>query len=109
MKKVFSFILTLSFLSLNIAPVLADEYISLPPIMDDETVQDIKNSGSSYSKKSAPLKGSITTVPVGTAFQILTDTEISSKTNSVGEIFTATLNQPITMNGYVIIPGGRKS
>lgn len=120
MKKLFSVLLVFSFLNLIIYPAFADEYLVLPPIAEEEASEnyntdydkplpDFNSSTDSYSVDSYskdPLKGRITTVPVGTAFQVITDAALNSKRSQVGEIFTATLNQPISVNGDIVIPAG---
>lgn len=95
MNKFFSFLIIFSFLNLTICPAYADEYMMLPPVTEHQSDQG-----------QSPLKGSITTVPVGTAFQVIIDSDINSTRNQVGEIFTATLNQAITINGETVIPAG---
>ena len=57
-----------------------------------------------YSPES--LKGTISTIPVGTAFQVILNTNLNSNKNQVGEIFTATLNHPISVDGNILIPAG---
>lgn len=125
MKKFFSILIAFSFLSINICPAFADEYMVLPPIIEeeqshtynDEPLPGFNSTTSDYSTpsystptydstSSSPIKGRVTTVPVGTAFQVITDDTLNSKRNKVGEVFRATLNQPIAVNGDIIIPAG---
>lgn len=148
-NRIFAFILAFSFLSLTIQPAIADEYMMLPPILDEESNQqdqplpglsdemnrDINNAKNkeqsdyrytndeynqnykesrdayyqntrNYSYSNEPLKGTISTVPVGTAFQVITNTNINTQRNRVGEIFTTTLNHPISVDGKIIVPAG---
>lgn len=85
-------------------PAFADEEIMvLPPVNDDGT-----QSQNYYSNnyKSPVLKGTVTTVPVGTSFEIITNSEINTKKSHVGQLFTATLNQPISVGTDIVIPAG---
>lgn len=105
-NKFTSLFLTLSVLGNIALPALAaDEIMVLPPVGDGMN-QNQNYSSSSNSYKSPVLKGTVTTVPVGTTFEIITNAEITTKKNHVGEIFTATLNQPISMGSDIVIPAG---
>ncbi len=125
MNRILNIFLSICFLNFIIYPALADEYLVLPPIVEEENTGNYNpdydkplsdfNSpleNNSYSSPSNTpttldtLKGRITTVPVGTAFQVITDDSLNSKRSMVGEIFKATLNQPISVNGDIIIPAG---
>ncbi len=137
--KIFSLIIICAMLGLTFQPVYAEEYLVLPPILDEEetraqdkplpgisdefnnpnytqnnnyrdynrdTADYVRNANDySYQTKS-PLKGTISTVPVGTAFQVISNTNITTRRNRVGEIFTATLNHPISVDGNIIVPAG---
>jgi len=124
-NKITSLLMACSFLSMSITPVLADEYMMLPPILDEKSVQDqplpdfsqkqkmnVNNCNTNYvdvdtyTSAPLPLKGTISTVPVGTAFQVITNENINTKRNTVGEIFTTRLNHPISVDGNIIIPAG---
>ncbi len=136
-SRILSIIIACSFLGLPVQPALADEYMVLPPILDEEQtlpqdqplpgINDLNNYGqknnynyqqnndyyqntnnNSYttSAPSEPLRGTISTVPVGTAFQIITNENINTQRVSVGEIFTSTLNHPISVDGNIIVPAG---
>lgn len=130
-NRVFSLIIACSLLGLAIQPVFADEYLVLPPILDEENnrqdqpLPDISDevNNSRYRKNnnyykntndysyetsgySEPLKGTISTVPVGTVFQVITNINISTQRSRVGEVFTATLNHPISVDGNIIVPAG---
>ncbi len=82
-------------------PAFADEIMVLPPVDDS---QNYSSYGSNSSQ--TVLKGTLITAPTGTSFEVITNTEISTKKNHVGEIFTATLNQPISVVGDIVIPAG---
>jgi hypothetical protein len=159
-NKTFSMIIACSFLTMNVLPAFADEYMVLPPLMDEnpstqdrplpspqvpaesatptmppsspaanysdegdssvpqqsyqEPRQTYQEPQQSYQenyqqtsyRSSAPLQGTISTVPVGTAFQVVLNDSISSQRFKVGDIFTATLNQPIAIEGNVIVEAG---
>lgn len=125
MKKVLSSLIIFSFLNLTVYPAFADEYMVLPPIIEEEKEQSYNNYDQplpglnatpdysdtdyvnmDYTTSTNALKGTVTTVPVGTAFQVITDENLNSMRNQVGEIFKATLNQPIAVNGDIIVPAG---
>ena len=108
-NRIASLFLTLTVLGNLALPAVAadeiDEIMVLPPVNDGV------NQNQSYSPymnnyNSPVLKGAVTTVPVKTAFEIITNSEINTKKNHVGEIFTATLNQPIVVGGDIVIPAG---
>jgi hypothetical protein len=102
-NKFASLFLTLTILGSLIQPAFADEEIMvLPPVNDGMN----QNQNYSPSYKSPVLKGTVTTVPVGTSFEIITNSEINTKRNHVGELFTATLNQPISVGSDIVIPAG---
>lgn len=71
---------------------------------------EISDAGSStsysYANRQASLKGTITTVPVGTSFEVITNSDISTEQNKVGEYITATLNQPVSVGYDTVIPAG---
>lgn len=58
-------------------------------------------SGSDSAPKSTAL-----VVPPDTEIRVVLDQEISSKRSSTGESFTATVETPIEVNGWVAIPKG---
>jgi len=105
-KQIASLFLTLSVLgNLALPAVAADEIMVLPPVNDG--VNQNQNYSPYMNNFNSPvLKGTVTTVPVRTAFEIITNSEINTKKNHVGEIFTTTLNQPIVVGGDIVIPAG---
>ncbi|HSA07486.1 MAG TPA: hypothetical protein P5556_09930 [Candidatus Gastranaerophilales bacterium] len=131
-NKVISLLTAFSFLNLSVQPVLADEYMMLPPIMEESQSQNFQqrealptnysqninpkyneevnnyqnNYNYSSSGSAATLKGALSTIPVGTVFQVIINSDVNTVRNRVGEIFTATLNQPISMDGNIIVPAG---
>ena len=99
-RKAISLAMLFTVLATNIAvlqPACAQEYKILPPIAD-QSIKDISNI--------TPLKGQVATVPANSAFMITTNSSISSSSNQVGEIIIATVDNPISLNGNVIIPQG---
>lgn len=60
--------------------------------------------------QSAPTSsGSVLTVPAGTEIKATLDTPLSSKTSRGGDLFTATLNQPLmATDGRIGIPAGAR-
>lgn len=105
-NKFASLFLTLSIIGNLSLPALAAEEIMILPPVGDGLNQNQNYSPYANNYKAPVLKGTVTTVPVGTSFEIITNSEINTKKNHVGEIFTATLNQPISVSGDIIIPAG---
>ncbi|MFH0703256.1 MAG: hypothetical protein V2B14_06975 [bacterium] len=94
-----------------IQPILAQSYKVLPPIIDQNEKSigsDINNSANmpNLYTNNSPLRGSVSTFPVGTTFQVITNSSVNSMSNQVGEFITATLAEPITLNGNIVIPNG---
>lgn len=102
-------------------PVLAQEEFTVLPPIDEAQSQSYTPSATqtntytqpqqnnfqqvNYSNQQ-PLFGTVTTVPVGTTFQIITNSEVNSKTTRVGEFFSATLSQPIVVGPDIVVPAG---
>lgn len=105
-NKFASIFLTLSIIGNLSLPVLAAEEIMVFPPVGDGTNQNQNYSPYANSNKTPFLTGTVTTVPVGTSFEIITNAEINTKKNHVGEVFTATLNQPISVGSDIVIPAG---
>jgi len=105
-NKFASVFLALSVLGNLALPALAAEEIMVLPPVGDGMNQNQNYSSYMDSYKSPVLKGTVITVPVGTSFEIITNSEINTKKNHVGEIFTATLNQPISVGTDIVIPAG---
>lgn len=59
---------------------------------------------SSILKTSEPV-----TLPDGTVLRVTLDDAISSKSSHAGESFSASLSQPIALNGKTVIPKGAKA
>lgn len=48
------------------------------------------------------------TLPVGTVFQVRTDQPLESATAQVGQTFTTTVTEDVSVNGYVLIPANSR-
>ena len=75
-------------------------------------------TGNGSSSMAAPLGGSQTVrpsaaeavvIPAGTRITVRTVESISSKTAQSGDAFTATLADPITVDGHEVVPAGAKA
>jgi len=53
-----------------------------------------------------PTKASLVTLGEGTPIKIRTETELSTKSAKTGDSFTATLAEPIVINGNMVAPRG---
>lgn len=76
---------------------------------DQSTVTGLTPSSQSTPAQSdAPLspKLSSVTVGVGTPIKVRTETTLSTKTAKTGEAFTATLAEPIVVEGQLVAPRG---
>ncbi|MFQ5745923.1 MAG: hypothetical protein ACE5HF_01735 [Gemmatimonadota bacterium] len=60
------------------------------------------------SPKPAAPRMQTLTAAAGTAFTVTLDQELSTKNNQVGDLFTTTLQTPITDGTHVIVPAGAK-
>lgn len=100
-NKFASVFLTLTVLGNLSLPVLAEpEIMVLPPVIGGQ------NQNYSPNYNTPVLKGTVTTVPVGTSFEIITNQAVNTKKNHVGEFFSATLNQPVSVGSDIVIPAG---
>ena len=70
----------------------------------DNSTKPMYNRVDNYGK--APLKGSVSSVPMGTNLRINTNATINSLSSRVGDIFTAKLVEPIYLKGRTVIPDG---
>jgi len=102
-NKFASLLLSLSIIGNISLPAMAEEEVMvLPPINGN----DMQVSSPQTTYGTPYIQGTVSTVPVGTSFEVITNADISTKNNHVGEVFTATLNQPITMGTDIVIPAG---
>jgi hypothetical protein len=62
-------------------------------------------AGDNPATESAPL-GSVTVVPSGTPVHVRVDEAIDTRRNRAGDPFSATLSQPIEVDGRTMVPAG---
>lgn len=106
-NKLASTILILTVIGNLSLPAFADEELMVLPPVDNESVQNYQQTNYRQpAYNSSVLKGTVTTVPVGTTFEVITNSEINSQRNHVGEFFSATLNQPVLIGNDIIVPAG---
>jgi len=67
---------------------------------------DATSSGSSSSKAEAPVPPVV--IDAGTTLTVTIDQSISTKTNSSGDRFAASLAEPVTVDGKAVLPTGTK-
>ena len=75
---------------------------------------DNSNSGSSSSSSSSSSTGNNApapapapiVIPAGKVLTVTVDQDISTKTNSSGDVFAASLAEPVTVDGQTVIPSG---
>ena len=60
------------------------------------------------SHRSVPFATSAATLPVGTLLSVRLADTLTAATSSVGEAFTASLDDPVVLNGNMIVPRGVK-
>lgn len=111
-KKLMAFAMLLSVAGTNIAlaqPAPVDNYTVLPPLgeFEQKTVPASYNAEPNYTyNQGFPLQGKVSVVPLGTSFQVVTATTVSSAASQVGEMFTATIAEPVNVGGQEVIPAG---
>ena len=66
-------------------------------------------SGSSSGGSSAPAPAPPIEIAAGTALTVTLDQDISTKTNSSGDSFAASLAEPVTIGGQQVLPAGTKA
>lgn len=54
----------------------------------------------------APLQAQVSTVPAGAVLNVALNDVLTSSTNQIGELFTATLTDPINAGEGIVIPAG---
>lgn len=62
--------------------------------------------GSAPPQGSVPLQGSAGVIPSGTAVHVRVDEAIDTRRNRAGDEFSATLSEPIEVDGLVMVPEG---
>jgi hypothetical protein len=92
----------------NYAPQDADK----PPYSHDRQRQNPRDEQPQQAQGAQPalpaqtLPGSLT-IPAGTILLIRTNDFLSSDRNQIGDLFTAVLDQPIVVNGWVVARRGQ--
>jgi len=84
------------------------------PVQEPPAVPEIKEAPPAEpqpaveSRRSLPplAPGSAVTLPVGTAVMIRTSTDIDTDRNRVGDVFEATLDQPVVYGDQMVFPRG---
>jgi hypothetical protein len=71
--------------------------------------QQAANSSSPELKQRAAAQPAAITIPAGTVVTVRTAQALSSKTSQAGETFTATVAEPVSVGGNVVIPDGAKA
>ncbi|MBI3896536.1 MAG: hypothetical protein HY313_11460 [Acidobacteria bacterium] len=61
-----------------------------------------------FSRLAAPFREEMVAVPAGTRLPIRLEHAISTRRNSSGDSFTATLDKPLTIDGKLLAPAGSK-
>lgn len=111
-KKLLAFAMLLSVVGANVAmaqPAPVDNYTTLPPLGELDNRNGLNNyiPEQNYNyNQGFPLQGKVSVVPLGTSFQVVAGTTVSSSASQVGEMFTATLAEAVNVNGQEVIPAG---
>jgi hypothetical protein len=93
-------------------PTYAPQDADRPPYSHDRSrqnpaeVQDERPQPPQPARPSQPLPGTLT-VPAGTILAIRINDFLSSDKNQIGDSFTAVLEQPIVVNGWVVARRGQ--
>lgn len=90
-------------------PTYAPQDADKPPYSYDRPLQNAPDGPyrkSQPRQPSQPVPGTLT-VPAGTVLLIRTNDLLSTDRNQVGDQFTATLDQPLIVNGWVIARRGQ--
>jgi len=103
-NKIATMLLILSIIGNISLPSMADEEVMVLPPINGNDMQTSAPQTTQYSP--TLIQGTVSTVPVGSSFEVITNSDISTKNNHVGEVFTATLNQSITVGSEIVIPAG---
>lgn len=80
---------------------------------DEQAGQDANSSGSMAESAKTAVKKALEpkplVVPADTVIAVVLDQTISSKTNHAGDKFSATIEQPVEIDGKVAIPKGARA
>ena len=92
-------------------PTYAPQDADKPPYSNDRPTQYARDEQhqprqSQQAQQRQPLPGTLT-IPAGTVLLIRTNDFLSSDHNQVGDLFTAVLDQPVVVNGWVVARRGQ--
>jgi hypothetical protein len=87
-----------------VKPTYAPQDADKPPYTHDN--RSVQNAPEPAPQPSQPVPGSLT-VPAGTILVIRTTDFLSSDKNQAGDPFTAVLDQPLIVNGWVVARRGQ--
>ena len=89
----------------TVSPAFSQEYKVLPPSTQNSNFTPVQSVSvdSTWSQNNV-LRGKIVTIPSGTSIPAEFNTTVTSAASQVGDVFTAVLGSPITLDGNVIIP-----
>ena len=117
-SKITTFVILTSLIGIQFSGIqaaFAQNYDIVPPAIDPnddlfnpniDGLPAIKVNPAPNVNPNQTLQGSISTVPVGAAFELATSTTVGTSINEIGDIFTATLTTPVVVNGNLVIPAG---
>ncbi len=77
-----------------------------PPYSHDRPLRNVPEGQSQPPQPAQSLPGTLT-IPVGTVLLIRTNDFLSSDRNLIGDQFTAVLEQPVVVNGWVVARRGQ--
>ena len=92
------------------------EYEVVPPVMENHqnvvnTIPDVPNPQYSTpdqvsQNQMAPLQARVATAPRGTNFEATITSTVNSMSTSVGDTFSAQLDEPLIIDSQTVIPAG---
>jgi outer membrane lipoprotein SlyB len=96
-------VLLLAGCSKNTPPEQAVAPAQPPPAAQPAPVSPL---GSEPARRTPPREAAQLTIPAGTKLVVRLDESLSTKENSAGDHFTATLEEPIIVDGRSLVPKG---
>lgn len=75
----------------------------------DSAQEQQDETAASAKKRAAAPAPKVITIPAETVITVRTGQTLSSKTSTAGEQFTATLAEPIVVNGETVVPDGARA
>ena len=117
LSKIIAMTILASFAGSQIAmaqTATTQDYKIVPPYSEQNNFQSlpsVPNNSELYAQpnNTRALQGSVTIVPVGSTFDVTTNTAINSATSQVGDLFAVTLTKPLFVNGKVVVPEGSEA